>query len=201
MSKRYDQAYFRRWYHDPHTRISSARALARKARLAVSAAEYLLGRQIRSVVDVGCGEASWYAALRALRPRVGYVGVDASEYIVQRYGATRHVRRGTFGGLRALRLTAGVDLIVCADVLQYVGDADLAPGLREIRRLLGGVAYIEAFTRGDDMEGDMDGWHVRSAARYRRLFRDAGLTHCGLNCFVNTRRVMGLNELEICAHS
>jgi hypothetical protein len=44
MPKEYDRAYFRRWYHNPSTRISSAQALARKVHLAVSVAEYLLGR-------------------------------------------------------------------------------------------------------------------------------------------------------------
>ena len=198
MPKRYDRAYFQRWYHDPRTRISSRRSLERKVHLTVAVAEYLLGRRIRSVLDVGCGEATWYVALKSLRPRVSYVGVDSSEYVVRAFGRTRSLRRGTFGELRSLRLTAGFDLVVCADVLQYIPDRELRPGLREIRRLLGGVAYIEAFAREDDMQGDMEGWHVRSAATYRRLFRSVGLTHCGLNCFVDARKIYGINRLEVC---
>ena len=197
MSKRYDRAYFRRWYHNPRTRISSTRVLERKVHLAVSAAEYVLGRRIRTVLDVGCGETPWADVLKTMRRGVGYVGVDSSEYAVRTFGRRGRVRQGTFGTLRALRLRTGFDLIVCADVLQYVPDVELAPGLRAIRDLLGGLAYIEAFTRDDDMEGDVEGWHVRSAATYRRLFRNAGLAHCGLHCFVDPRKLTGLNEMEL----
>lgn len=198
MPKQYDRAYFRRWYHDPRTRISSARSLERKVHLAVSVAEYLLGRRIRTVLDVGCGEAPWHDVLKKMRPGVDYLGVDSSDYAVRPFGRAGRVRQGTFGALRALRLRRRFDLVVCADVLQYVPRAELAPGLREIRNLLRGVAYIEAFTRDDDMEGDMEGWHVRSAALYRRLFRDAGLAHCGLSCFIDPRKLKGINQMERC---
>jgi SAM-dependent methyltransferase len=198
MPKRYDYAYFRRWYHKARTRISSADALERKVHLAVSAGEYLLGRRIRRVLDIGCGEASWYDVLRKMRRSVHYTGVDSSEYSVQTFGIARNVRHGTFGELKRLGLRPGFDLVVCVDVLQYIPNDQLAPGLREIRRLLGGVAYIEAFAREDDMEGDLEDWHIRSAVTYRRLFRNAGLTHCGLNCFVDTRKLTGVNRLELC---
>lgn len=198
MPKEYDRSYFARWYHDPRTRIDDGASLARKAQLAVAAAEYMLGRRIRSVLDVGCGEGRWYTALRRLRPDIRYQGVDASEYAVARWGKTRHIRRGTLGGLRSLRLARGYDLIVCADVLQYVSTPDLVRGLREIRRLLGGVAYIEAFATEDDMEGDTEEWHRRSAAEYRKLFAAAELTHCGMHCWVDLRALDNVNALEVC---
>lgn len=197
-TKTYDRAYFRHWYHDARTRISSQPALERKVHLAVSAAEYLLARRIRTVLDVGCGEAPWFAVLKSMRRGIVYQGVDSSDYVVRTFGRKRRVRQATFGELHSLRLAPGFDLIVCADVLQYVPAAELLPGLREIRRLVGGVAYIEAFTREDDMEGDLEGWHVRPAAGYRGLFRQAGLARCGLNCYVNPRRLRGVNALEKC---
>lgn len=196
--KLYDRAYFQRWYHQPTTRVVSPRVLERKVRLALAAAEYLLSRRVASVLDVGCGEAPWYAVLRRLRRGIVYQGVDASEYVVQRYGKRRNIRSGTFGGLRDLRLAPGWDLIVCSDVLQYVPSAQLPRGLREIRRLLGGVAFIEAYAQEDAMEGDMEDWHVRPAAEYRRLFRRAGLAHCGLSCFIDPRKLAGVNALEMC---
>jgi SAM-dependent methyltransferase len=197
-SKSYDAAYFRRWYHNPHTRIDSATALRRKVLLAVSVTEYMLARRIRTVLDVGCGEARWRAPLRELRPNVSYLGLDPSSYIVRQYGQSHHVRRGGLGTLRELEGTRRYDLIVCADVIQYVATPELRRGLREIRRLLAGVAYIEAFAAEDDMEGDTDGWFARPAAPLRRLFREAGLAHCGVNCFVNLRRISGINQLELC---
>lgn len=194
--KRYDRAYFDRWYRHPRTRVATPSELARRVRLAVSAAEYLLGRRIESVLDVGCGEGRWYTPLRRLRPRVHYQGVDPSEYVVRRYGRRRNIRLGSFGTLRALRLARGWDLVVCSDVLQYIPARDLEPGLAEIRRLVAGVAYIEAYTIEDDMEGDRANWHERSAAQYRRAFRSAGLTHCGLNCFVDLTTLRGVNAFE-----
>jgi SAM-dependent methyltransferase len=197
--KAYDSAYYHRWYRDPDTRVTSARALERKVHLAVSAAEYMLGRRIRTALDVGCGEARWYVALKRIRRGIEYIGVESSSYAVEKFGASRNVRQGSFGTLRTLKLRRSFDLIVCADMLQYVSNADLGPGLREIRRLLGGVAYIEAYAREDDMEGDFEGWIHRSAATLRREFRDAGLTHCGLYCFIDATKIDAVNALEVCS--
>jgi SAM-dependent methyltransferase len=183
--KAYDRAYFERWYRDPADRVATRASLERKVRLAVSVTEFLIGRAVRSVLDVGCGEASWQPVIRRLRPDAYYLGVDSSAYVLQRYGAARNIRYGTLGGLGTLGLDRGIDLVVCADVLQYVATPDVERGLRTIRRLLGGVAYIEAFTTEDTMEGDHVEWHERSAVVYRRLFRAAGLKACGPYCFAN----------------
>lgn len=198
MPKLYDESYFHRWYRDPRTRVTSDRALDRKVHVALSAAEYMLGRHVRTVLDIGCGEARWFEVLRRLRRGIEYIGFDPSPYAVRAFGETRNVRRGSFGTLKSLRLRGPFDLIVCADVLQYVPTTQLSIGLREIRRLLGGVAYIEAYASEDDMEGDMEGWHFRSAAEYRRQFRAAGLTQCGIYCFVDVDKIEAVNQLEIC---
>jgi hypothetical protein len=134
-----------------------------------------------------------------MRRAVEYVGVESSSYAVEKFAASRNVRQGSFGTLRTLKLRGSFDLIVCADMLQYVSNADLGPGLREIRRLLGGVAYIEAYAREDDMEGDFEGWIHRSAATLRREFRDAGLTQCGLYCFIDEQKLDAVNALEVCS--
>ena len=197
--KAYDRAYFQRWYRDPHTRVTTERVLERKVHLAVSAAEYMLGRRVRNVLDVGCGEARWYVALKRIRRGIEYIGVESSEYAVETFGASRNVRQGSFGTLRPLKLRGPFDLIICADMLQYVAIADLRTGLREIRRLLGGVAYIEAYAREDDMEGDFEGWIHRSASTLRREFREAGLTRCGLYCFIDAQKIDAVNALEVCS--
>lgn len=196
-TKRYDRAYFTRWYRNPRTRVVDPESLERKVHLAVSAAEYMLGRRIRRVLDVGCGEANWLRVLRRMRRDVEYTGVDPSDYIAESLGARLGVRQASFGALAGLRLRAGFDLIVCADALQYVSDTELQPGLREIARLLRGVAYIDVYTSSDDMEGDMEGWQFRSAAAYQRAFRAAGLVSCGLNCFIVPSRLKQVNRYEI----
>ena len=194
--KSYDRQYYDRWYRDPVDRVSTRESLERKVRMAVSVAEYVLGRHVRTVLDVGCGEAAWLPVLRRIRRGVRYTGVETSEYALERYGAERNIRRGDIRGLADLGLRRTFDLIVCADVLQYVSDRDASRGLAAMRRLLGGVAYIEAFATEDEMEGDRLNWQERSAARYRRMFRQARLTPCGPYCYVDLMRHPELNVFE-----
>jgi len=182
--KRYDRAYFDKWYRHPRHRVATPAGLRRKVAMVVGIAEYQLSRPLRSVLDVGCGEARWRAALRRLRPRVHYVGVDASAYVVARFGRRRNIRRGTFGRLDDTGLDEPFDLVVCSDVLQYVPTVELVRGLAHLRTLVGGLAYLEAFTFADDLEGDRRGWQKRSAARYRRIFDAAGLTAIGQHCYL-----------------
>lgn len=196
-SKTYDRQYFERWYRDPVDRVATRESLERKVRMAVSLAEFLLGRPIRNVLDVGCGEAPWFPVLRKLRPKIRYIGIDSSDYAIERFGKSRHIRRGTLGELDAQRLPRAVDLVVCADVLQYVENKDVERGLKTIRRILAGVAYIESFTTKDAMEGDRAAWIERSAGDYDRLFERAGLTQCGPYCYVDLDELDMLNEFEV----
>jgi SAM-dependent methyltransferase len=195
--KSYDERYFRRWYEGRGS-VAPRDELARRARLAVAAAEYLLDRRVRSVLDVGCGEGRWRAALRRIRPGVAYVGVDPSEYVVRRYGRRRGIRQGSFGQLGSLRLRRTFDLVVCADVLHYVSAAELRRGLAALRRLARGVVYADAFTSADEFEGDRQGWQPRSARAYRRAFAAAGFVSCGLNCWVGAELRDRVTALERC---
>jgi SAM-dependent methyltransferase len=194
--KRYDRAYFDRWYR-ARGAVVSAESVQRKARLAIAAAEHLLGREVRNVLDVGCGEGQWRALLRRVRPKLHYTGIDPSEYAVRRFGRRRNLRLGRFGELGSLRIAKGFDLIICSDVLQYVSRSEMRSGLRAIAQRLRGVAYIEAFATEDDMVGDRDGWHYRSAATYRAELRAAGLTACGLYCYVSRELKPAVNALEL----
>ena len=181
--KRYDRDYFERWYRDPRWTVVHQGVLARRVQLAVAAAEYLLERPLRTVLDVGCGEAPWRALLKHARPKARYTGVDSSEYAVKRYGRSRNIRLGSLGTLGRLDLDPPYDLIVCSDVLHYVATEEARRGLKTIARLLGGVAFLELFAREDATEGDQDEFRRRPAATYRRLFREAGLIPLGLHCY------------------
>lgn len=183
MAKQYDRAYFDRWYRDPRWTVVHRGVLARRVQLAVAAAEYLLEREIRTVLDVGCGEGAWRALLKHARPKVRYTGVDSSTYAVRRYGHSRHLLLGSLGMLAKLDLDPPYDLIVCSDVLHYVETDEARRGLKTIARLLGGVAFLETFAKEDATEGDQEGFQMRPAATYRRLFREARLTPLGLHCY------------------
>jgi SAM-dependent methyltransferase len=195
-AKRYDRAYFDRWYRHPGHRVRTSESLVRKVRMVMGVAEYVLGRPIRTVLDIGCGEAEWFVVLRRLRPSIDYVGLDPSPYVIRRYGRRRRIRQGSLADLDRLRRRREVDMVVCADVLQYVPAKEVGRGLAAIRRLVRGVAYVEAFAAEDEMEGDRAGWNDRSAAWYRRRFRDAGLVQCGPYCYLDPRKHDNLNVLE-----
>src|ERR1043166_2967726 len=173
--KRYDRAYFDKWYRDEQ--VNSPAEVRRKVLLAMSAAEYFLQRSIRSVLDVGCGEGQWMLHLRAMRPRVRYLGLDPSAYVVKQFGKTRNIRRASFGELPSLHLTQKFDLVICSDVLHYVEENEIKNGLREIVRLCEGVAFLEVLTKEDDIIGDLEGLISRPAAWYRKTFERAGLVH------------------------
>lgn len=197
MSKAYDRAYFDHWYRSADAVVRPG-AVQRKVRLALAAAEVVLDREVRSVLDVGCGEAPWRALLRAQRPGLRYVGVDSSEYVVARYGKRRGIRQGSLGELGQLGLRGRFDLVVCADVLEYVSTPELRAGLAAMCRLTGGLAYIEAFPIEDEMVGDFEHWHHRSARTYRSELQRAGFAACGLHCYVPEDAVSRLGALERC---
>jgi SAM-dependent methyltransferase len=192
--ERYDRSYFDHWYR--RQGFGSRTRLDRKVRYAVGATEYLLDRPVRSVLDVGCGEGAWSVALRRLRPTVRYVGVDPSSYAVRRYGRARGLVQGGFGELGELPLAGPFDLVVCCDVLPYVPDAELRRGLDALGTLVGGAAFLEVWTAGDDVEGDLGGFRRRRAATYERWFGAIGLRRVGAHLYVPPAVAGALAALE-----
>jgi SAM-dependent methyltransferase len=196
MPKTYDRAYFDKWYRDPRHAVAFAPELRRKVALAVAQAEYYLGRPLRNVLDIGCGEAPWRAPLRALRPNVTYRGLDASPYVVARYGRSRNIGLARFGQLEHLRFDTRFDLIVCTDVLHYLKPAEIRAGLAGIGEMLEGVAFLEVFTRRDDVVGDREGFLSRPPAWYLHQFAHAGLLPCGSHCYLGPRLERHVAALE-----
>jgi predicted TPR repeat methyltransferase len=177
MSKHYDQDYFQRWYRQ--SGLDDPKRLARKVAMAVTTAEYWLEREVRTVLDIGCGEGAWRAPLRKLRPKASYIGFDGSEYAVRRYGRTRNLHLAGFGDFQWLRPCAPVDLLICSDVLHYVPSRELNAGLSGLAELSAGVVFLETFSSEDAFEGDQDGFQQRTAAWYRRNFARAGFRPLG----------------------
>ena len=180
----YDRQYFDKWYRHPRHRVKSKQDMARQLGFIVSATEYVLDRPVRRVLDVGCGEGNWSTVLRDLRPRAKYVGVDGSEYAIERFGRSRNLKLGTVGTIGSIGLRGPFDLILCLGVLNYVAADELRRGLRQLRKLSGGVAYLEIFTRADDASGDFRQKAAKSPSFYRALFRGAGFVSLGLHCYL-----------------
>lgn len=195
MKKVYDRDYFENWYR--RRDLGGPAALARKVALAVATAEYHLGRPLRSVLDVGCGEGAWRAPLLKLRPTLNYMGLDSSEYAVDRYGASRNLHWMPFGDLAAVGFSRPVDLLVCSDVMHYLGDEELQRGLKEFSRLCHGVAFLEVFAEGDEIIGDLKDLHRRPATWYRQAFRKAGFAPLGSHLYLSTPLAERATALEL----
>lgn len=193
--KQYDRAYFDRWYRGEV--IGDKARLQRKVALAVSMAEYYLERPIETVLDIGCGEGAWRAPLLALRPDVQYLGFDSSEYAVARYGRTRNIHYARFGDFATLRPCAPADLVICSDVLHYLGARELARGLPGIADLCSGLAFVEVFTRDDATAGDGEEFHARTAAFYRKRLQALGLLDMGNYCWLSPQLGEDVTALEI----
>jgi hypothetical protein len=98
--------------------------------------------------------------------------------------------------LGALDLDGPFDLVVCCDVLPYVPNRELQRGLDALGALAGGVAFLEVWTQGDDVEGDLDGFRRRRASTYLRWFEQAGLRRVGPHFYVTASTEQALGALE-----
>jgi SAM-dependent methyltransferase len=193
----YDRAYFDRWYRHPAHRVRSAAWLAREVACVIGVTEHVIGRTVRSVLDVGCGEGNWYPVLKARRPAIRYTGVDPSEYAVKRFGGRRHIRLGNVEELDRLGLRGPFDLIVCSGVLNYLTPAVFERGIAHIAGLLDGVAYLEVYTTDDLVTGDTQPALRRRPAWYRAAMQRAGLVPCGMHCYVTKDQALALAALEL----
>jgi len=195
MSKQYDRAYFDRWYRAGD--IGGPARLARKVALAVATAEHHLERPLRTVLDIGAGEAAWRAPLRKLRPKLQYLGFDPSEYAVARFGRARNLHHARFADFGMLRPCAPVDLLICSDVMHYLDTRELDRGLPGLAELCGGVAFLETFTREDGPDGDNHDFKRRPARFYRERFTAAGFRQLGSHCWLSPALADAATSLEL----
>ena len=172
----FDRDYYQRYYFDARTAVASRSEMRARARLIAAMTQHA-GLPVQRILEAGCGTGMLGAALQRLLPRAHYVGLEASEYLCRRYG-------WECGRVESYRARAPFDLVVCYDVLQYLGDAAAARALANFGRLCRGVLYFSALTRYDlkhnaDPERTDAAVHLRSAhwyrIRLRRDFRDVGL--------------------------
>jgi SAM-dependent methyltransferase len=195
-AKRYDRAYFDRWYRDRRHAIAPGGELDRQVAFAVAVTERLLARPLRSVLDAGAGEGRWYPLLRARRPEVRYIGFDSSEWAVRRWGKSRNLHLGAIESLGELDLDGPFDLVIAADILHYLKAPALRSALAGLVPLVGGVAFLPTFAVEDAIEGDLHGFQKRRASSYRRYFREAGLQSLGMHAYTTAAGYRDLSRLE-----
>lgn len=174
----FDAAYFRRFYFDRGTRVTTPAEMRHRATL-VAALMRHCRIPVSSILDAGCGIGSFRAPFARAWPRASYTGLEGSAYLCARYGWTQ-------GSVVDFAPRCRYDLVVCYDVLQYLDDRLAARALANLARLTHAVLYLSALTREDwrdncdksMTDGDV---HLRTADWYRRrlsrLFRHLG---CGV---------------------
>ncbi len=161
--RRFDKAYYDRFYRNPLTRAVSPAAVKRQAAF-IGAYLKHLEIPIASIVDIGCGVGTLLRALQHTFPRARCQGVEYSDYLCERYGWKR-------GSVEAYEAATAYDLVVCNDVLPYLDDQTCSKALGNLGRLSRGALYCGALTREDLKHCDPDRTdlqqHVRPVTWYR----------------------------------
>jgi trans-aconitate methyltransferase len=161
--------YFRRFYLNRKTRVTTPAEMRARARLIAA----ILGHAripVRSILDVGCGIGLLRKPFAEMLPRARYVGLETSDYLCTRYGW----KRGSAIDYVPRRPS---DLVVCYDVLQYLDERDAARAIANLAKLTRGAVYVSALTREDwlancDRTLTDRAVHLRAGAWYRqRLMR------------------------------
>ncbi|MES2308545.1 MAG: class I SAM-dependent methyltransferase [Verrucomicrobiota bacterium] len=196
LSSPFDQKYFDQWYRQRSKRVSTLDSAQRKATLAIAVAEYYLERPVKNVLDIGCGEGQWQPILRKLRPGIQYQGIDPSAYAIKRFGKKRNLTLGSFSDLPKQKLAKMYDLIICSDILYYVLEPELKRGLQKIANHLRGIAFLEAYSSDEKLEGDVQGMLPRSVGDYKRVFKQTGFISCGSHCYVNQSLAYRVTAME-----
>jgi SAM-dependent methyltransferase len=175
-ARRFDRAYYERYYFNPRTAVASRSEVRGRAQL-IAAFTAHAGLPVRRILDAGCGTGVLRAALRRQLPRAHYVALESSDYLCARYGWVH-------GRIEEFRDRTPFDLIVCYDVLQYLEAAAAERALANFGRLCRGVLYFTALTRFDyeqncDQARTDASVHLRTARWYRRRlarhFNEVGL--------------------------
>jgi 2-polyprenyl-3-methyl-5-hydroxy-6-metoxy-1,4-benzoquinol methylase len=174
----FDQDYYQRFYYNPRTAVTSRAEMRARGRMIAACVEYV-GLPVKSILDAGCGVGMLRAPLTRAFPGAQYVGLEYSEYLCRRYGWRQ-------GSLATLRTRERFDLVVCYDVLQYLGVPEARRAIANLARVCRGALYFGALTtedwrdncdqsRTDRIPGLRPGaWYRREL---KRAFRPVG---CGI---------------------
>jgi SAM-dependent methyltransferase len=171
----FDREYYRRFYLDPRTAVTSRSEMRARARL-IAAYVLHVGLPVSRMLDAGCGIGLLRAPLLRALPRSRYTGLETSEYLCRRHGWVH-------GTIESYVPEAPFELVVCYDVLQYLDDAAARRALVALARLCRGVLYFSALTLGDwrrncDRSRTDGNVRLRTARWYRerlaRSFRPVG---------------------------
>jgi SAM-dependent methyltransferase len=161
-------AYFRKYYFNAATRVTSAAEMRGRA-LLIAAILRHTRIPVRSILDAGCGIGLLRKPFAAAMPRARYAGLEASEYLCARYPWTK-------GSVTDFAPRTPSDLVICYDVLQYLDDRDASRAIANLAKLTRAALYVSALTREDwrencDRTRTDRAVHLRPGDWYRRRLR------------------------------
>ena len=187
----FDAAFYRRFYFDPRTQVTSRAETVARARTVAALVEHL-DIPVRTILDAGCGLGWMRRPLLRAFPRATYTGIEVSQHVCERYGWTH-------ASLASYRTRKRFDLVSCDDVLQYLTDVEAARAIANLGRLCRGALFLQAPTREDwrrnaDRSCSDEDIHLRPTSWYRtRLMRH--FRHAGFGLYV--RRTLPLLQWEL----
>lgn len=190
-TRKFDRAYYDRFYGDARTRVASARGFQRLGRFVASYLQYL-EIPVETVLDLGCGVGHWAAVARRIFPKARYTGVEVSAYLCRKHGW----KLGSVVSWHG----APADLVVCQGVLQYLPAGEARRAMRNLARLTHGALYLEVLTR-EDWQSNVDqsvtdgDVYLRSASFYKKELAKSFVA-CGGGIFVPKSSDIVLYELE-----
>jgi SAM-dependent methyltransferase len=191
--RRFDEAYYHRFYEDPKTRVTSTDEHAALADFVFAFARYN-NIEIKSVLDIGAGVGLWKRWVEKNAKGVSYTGTEVSQAMCKKHGFLHR-------DIARWRDRKKHDLIVCQGVLQYLPDPDVAPAVANIAAMSKGLVYLEITTRLDlrercDQARTDSDIHVRNGSYYRGILNKHFLcVGCGL--WWSKEREVPFFELEM----
>ena len=87
-AEQFGEAFFRRFYLNPKTRVVTSKEMIRRADLIAAFVNH--GElQVRSILDVGCGLGLMRDQLLRHFPKAKYTGLEVSQYLCEKHGWIR----------------------------------------------------------------------------------------------------------------
>ena len=188
----FDENYYRRYYGDQTTRVTSQREIHRLGNFVCSYVKYLQ-LPVERVLDVGCGMGYWQAVISRHFPRATYTGVEFSKYLCEKKGWIN-------GSVVDFSADEPFDLVICQGVLQYLPNAQANKGVANLGKLCRGALYLEALTENDwrtvcDQTTTDGNTHLRSGSWYHQRLGKS-FTAVGGGVFISRRAHVPLYEME-----
>jgi hypothetical protein len=189
---KFDEAYYRRFYLDPATRIYGPKHHANLVNAVTSLIDWF-GGDLDDVLDVGAGVGRWRDWFKKHRPEVEVVSTEMDPEVCKKFG---HEQRD----IAKWRGRRKFDLVVCQGVLPYLNDRDAARAIENLAAMCKGFFYFEAITKRDleevcDTSRTDVRVHARTGAWYRKRL-EPHFREVGAGLFYHRKGPLEFFELE-----